>query len=198
MATVGLMAAVLPLCLISILIKTNSPGPIFFKQHRVGRHGHLFRCIKFRTMHPESEKQGTVTAAGDNRITPIGRFLRKFKLDEIPQLWNVLTGNMSFVGPRPDVPGYADRLQGDNRRILELYPGITGPATLKFRDEETLLAQVPDPQRYNDEIIFPEKVRMNLEYLNHWSFGKDIGYILMTVMPGLARKAGLDKKLGLN
>jgi len=95
------------------------------------------------------------------KITPIDRFLRKYKLDEIPQLWNVLIGNMSFVGPRPDVPGYADRLQGDDRRILELYPGITGPATLKFRDEENLLAQVPDPQRYNDEVIFPEKVRLN-------------------------------------
>ena len=139
----------------------------------------------------ESEKHGTVTTAGDSRITPIGRFLRKYKLDEIPQLWNVFIGNMSFVGPRPDVTGYADRLQGDDCKILELYPGITGPATLKFRNEESLLAQVPDPQRYNDEIIFPEKVRLNLEYMDHWSFWKDIGYIIMTIMPGSARKVGL-------
>jgi lipopolysaccharide/colanic/teichoic acid biosynthesis glycosyltransferase len=95
------------------------------------------------------------------------------------------------------VPGYADRLQGDDRRILELYPGITGPATLKFRDEETLFAQAPDPQRYNDDIIFPEKVRLNLEYMDHWSFWKDIGYIIMTILPGFTRKVGLDRKLGL-
>ena len=148
-------------------------------------------------MFPESEKHGSVTTAGDSRITPIGILLRKYKLDEIPQLWNVLIGNMSFVGPRPDVPGYADRLQGDDRRILALYPGITGPATLKFRDEENLLAVISDPQRYNDEVIFPEKVRLNIEYVDHWSFWKDMGYIIMTIMPGFTRTVGLDRKLGL-
>ena len=197
MAVIGFIAAVIPFCLIAILIRTNSPGPLFFKQLRVGRHGRLFRCIKFRTMFPESEKHGSVTTAGDSRITPIGILLRKYKLDEIPQLWNVLIGNMSFVGPRPDVPGYADRLQGDDRRILALYPGITGPATLKFRDEENLLAVISDPQRYNDEVIFPEKVRLNIEYVDHWSFWKDMGYIIMTIMPGFTRTVGLDRKLGL-
>lgn len=197
MAIIGLIITAIPLCIIAVLVVVKSPASPFFKQLRIGRHGRLFQCIKFRTMYPESEKYGTVTMAEDKRITPIGRFLRKYKLDEIPQLWNVLTGNMSFVGPRPDMPGYADRLQGDDRRILELYPGITGPATLKFRNEEILLAQVPDPQRYNDEIIFPEKVRLNLEYIDHWSFWRDIGYIIMTIVPGFSCMVGLDKKLGL-
>jgi len=197
LAVAGLMIASIPALIISFLIKIDSPGPIFFLQMRVGRYGNLFQCIKFRTMFAESEKYGTVTTVGDSRISPIGRLLRKYKLDEIPQLWNVLIGNMSFVGPRPDVPGYMDRLEGDDRRILELYPGITGPATLKFRDEETLLARVPDPQRYNDEIIFLEKVRLNLEYLDSWSFRKDVGYILVTILPGLTKKIGLNRKLGL-
>lgn len=197
MAMIGLIVTMIPLCIIAMLILSNSSRPIFFLQLRVGRHGRLFRCIKFRTMYPESEKLGTVTAAGDGRITPIGSLLRKYKLDEMPQLWNVLIGNMSFVGPRPDVPGYVDRLQGYDRRILELYPGITGPATLRFRNEEYMLSQIPDPQRYNDEIIFPEKVRLNLEYLDNWSFWKDIGYIFITILPGFARTVGINRKLGL-
>ncbi len=197
LAVVGLIIASVPAIIISILIKIDSPGPIFFLQMRVGRYGHLFQCVKFRTMLAQSEKHGTVTKAGDSRITRLGRFLRKYKLDEIPQFWNILIGNMSFVGPRPDVPGYTDKLQGEDRRILKLLPGITGPATLKFISEETLLAQTADPQRYNDEIIFPEKVRLNLKYMDSWSFEKDIGYILLTIIPGLTKKTGLDKRLGL-
>jgi len=196
-AIVGLIVTFVPSCIIALLIILDTSGPPLFKQFRVGRHGNLFQCIKFRTMYSESEKRGTVTSASDNRITPIGRFLRKYKLDEIPQLWNVLVGNMSIVGPRPDVPGYVDLLKGNDRRMLELYPGITGPATLRFRFEEELLAQVNNPQRYNDEVIFPEKVRLNLEYLEHWSFWKDIAYIIATVLPGFTKLIGLDRKLGL-
>ncbi len=124
----------------------------------------------------------TVSVAGEKRITSLGATLRKYKLDELPELWNVLTGDMSFVGPRPDVPGYADRLQGRNRDILLLKPGITGEATLKYRNEEELLARQSDPQRYNDEVIYPDKVRINLEYLEHRTFLGDIHIIIKTFL----------------
>jgi lipopolysaccharide/colanic/teichoic acid biosynthesis glycosyltransferase len=119
-------------------------------------------------------------------------------MDELPQLWNVLVGHMSFVGPRPDVPGYADLLREKDRRLLELYPGITGPATLRFRDEETLLSMVADPQRYNDEVLYPEKVKINLAYLDNWSLWKDMGYILLTIAPGMGRLFGIGRWLGLS
>jgi lipopolysaccharide/colanic/teichoic acid biosynthesis glycosyltransferase len=122
-----------------------------------------------------------VTTAGDSRITVSGRWLRRYKIDELPQLWNVLKGDMSLVGPRPDVEGYADRLEGDERIVLSVRPGITGPASLKYRNEEEILASVDDPVRYNDEVIWPDKVKMNMEYIREWSFGKDIGYIVATV-----------------
>jgi lipopolysaccharide/colanic/teichoic acid biosynthesis glycosyltransferase len=138
-------------------------------------------------MYIGSEHKGTITSAIDNRITPIGHFLRKFKLDELPQLWNVLIGKMSLVGPRPDVAGYADKLMGENRKILELKPGITGPASLYFRNEEEVLAQVDNLKQYNDTVIWPKKVELNLDYYYHWSFWKDIGYILRTILPGLNR-----------
>jgi lipopolysaccharide/colanic/teichoic acid biosynthesis glycosyltransferase len=171
---------------ISFLIITSSPGPVLYRQPRIGRFGKPFACIKFRTMVVGAEKQGPITSSTDSRITPIGRFLRRFKLDELPQLWNVFIGKMSFVGPRPDVPGYADKLEGDaRRRILELRPGITGPASLYFRNEEELLATVPDPKRYNDEVIWPKKVALNLEYAENRSFWKDAGYILITIIPSL-------------
>ena len=124
----------------------------------------------------------SVSVAGESRITPLGAVLRKYKLDELPELWNVLIGDMSFVGPRPDVPGYADLLTGNDRRILELRPGITGPASLKYRDEEKLLATVENPQKYNDTVIFPDKIRINLYYLDHYSFVKDIQMIFCTVL----------------
>ncbi|MGR3572922.1 sugar transferase [Brevirhabdus sp.] len=152
----------------------------FFCQQRVGRGGKLFKVVKLRTMRPVAGT--TVTQAGDVRITRLGAKLRRYKLDELPQLWNVLIGNMSFVGPRPDVPGFMDQLPGSDRKILMLRPGITGPATLKYRNEEVLLAGVDDPERYNAEVIWPDKVRINLEYLNDWSFRKDIGYIVKTVL----------------
>lgn len=163
-------------------LDTGSNG--FFIQPRVGRYGRAFNVIKIRTMRPQGGSLSTITTATDPRVTRLGRFWRKTKIDELPQLFNVLVGQMSVVGPRPDVPGFADRLQGKDRIILELRPGITGPATLAYRDEEALLASVPDPERYNRETIYPEKVRINREYLQNWSFWRDICYILQTLRPG--------------
>ena len=170
------------LLVVAILIKIKMPGgPAFFTQKRVGRHGKLFTMHKFRSM-MVSHSGSSVSVAGEARITPLGAKLRKYKLDELPELWDVLIGNMSFVGPRPDVPGYADQLKGDERRVLELRPGITGPASLKYRDEEELLAKVENPIDYNDTVIYPDKVRINLYYLDHYSFIKDIQMILCTVL----------------
>ncbi len=182
---------------LAVLVRATSPGPALFIQERVGRQGRIFRCAKFRTMGAGAQAQGTVTTAADARVTPLGRWLRRWKLDELPQLWNVLAGRMSFVGPRPDVPGYADRLQGDDRRILELRPGITGPATLLFRDEERLLALAKNPQAFNDAVVYPEKVRLNREYLEAGNFWRDLGYVFATVWPGLTRRLGWDLRLGL-
>ena len=170
------------LIVVAILIKIKMPGgPALFTQKRVGRHGKLFTMHKFRSM-TVSHSGSSVSVAGEARITPLGAKLRKYKLDELPELWDVLIGNMSFVGPRPDVPGYADQLKGDDRRVLELRPGITGPASLKYRDEEELLAKVENPIEYNDTVIYPDKVRINLYYLDHYSFIKDIQMILCTVL----------------
>ena len=152
-----------------------------FVQQRVGRDGILFGAMKIRTMRPSTTNQSTVTARDDPRITRLGRFWRRAKIDELPQLFNVLVGNMSFVGPRPDVPGFADLLQVEDRIVLSVRPGITGPATLKYRNEETLLASVDDPEAYNREVIFPDKVRINREYVENWSFRRDMRYILTTI-----------------
>lgn len=172
---------------IAILIAVRMPGgPVLFRQKRVGRHGRLFTLIKFRTMLPSSVPGSTVSVAGDPRITPLGATLRRLKLDELPELWNVFCGDMSFVGPRPDVPGYADRLTGLDRRVLSLRPGITGPATLRYRNEEQLLASCPDPKTYNDTVIFPDKVRINLSYLDNRSFIGDLRIILYTLLPSLS------------
>ena len=160
-------------------IDTKSNG--FYIQKRVGRNGKLFKLIKIKTMKPHNSIQTTITTKNDIRITNWGSFFRKTKLDELPSLWNVLMGDMSLVGPRPDVPGYADKLVGKDRRILELRPGITGPATLKYANEEELLANAEDPIKYNDEVIFPDKVKINLEYLDNWSLGLDIKIIFRTI-----------------
>ena len=160
-------------------IDTRKNG--FFIQERVGKDGKLFRVIKIRTMRDFPAITTTVTRENDPRITRLGRFWRKTKIDELPQLINVLLGQMSFVGPRPDVPGFADQLTGDDRIILSVRPGITGPATLRFRDEEKLLAQQEDPERYNREIIWPEKVRLNREYIENYSFWNDLKYIWQTI-----------------
>ena len=196
-ALAGLVVLSPLMLVLAVLVRATSSGPALFIQARVGRQGRVFRCAKFRTMCTGAQAQGTVTTAADAWVTPLGRFLRRWKLDELPQLWNVLAGRMSFVGPRPDVPGYADRLQGDDRRILELRPGITGPATLLFRDEERLLALAKNPQAFNDAVVYPEKVRLNREYLETGNFWRDLGYVFATVWPGLTRRLGWDLRLGL-
>ena len=181
-ALIGLLFLWPLLIILAILIKVKMPGgPAFFTQKRVGQYGCLFTMHKFRSM-AVSHDDSSISVAGEARITSFGATLRKYKLDELPELWDVLIGNMSFVGPRPDVPGYADMLTGDDRRMLELRPGITGPASLKYRDEEELLAQVDNPIEYNDKVIFPDKVRINLYYLDHYSFWKDIQIIIYTVL----------------
>ncbi|EKU88231.1 sugar transferase [Bacteroides oleiciplenus] len=170
------------LLLVGILIRIKMPdGPVIFTQKRVGQYGRLFTMYKFRSM-MVNHSGSSISVQGESRITPLGAKLRKYKLDELPELWNVLIGDMSFVGPRPDVPGYADKLEGENRRMLLLKPGITGPASLKYRNEEELLAQQEEPQRYNDEVLFPDKVRINIEYLDHWSFWNDIKIIIYTIL----------------
>lgn len=170
-------------------------GPVFFCQKRVGKDGKFFTCHKFRSM-TVKHNGSTVSVAGDSRITPFGAKLRHYKLDELPGLWDVLIGNMSFVGPRPDVPGYADKLQGDDRDVLKLRPGITGPATLKYRLEDEMISeyvakkQAEGDERpmqeiateYNDNVIYPDKVRLNCYYYRHYSFIKDIQMILCTVL----------------
>ena len=162
-------------------IDTRSNG--FFRQERVGKHGKIFRVIKLRTMRPIKGIDTTVTTLSDQRITLLGRFWRKTKIDELPQLINILLGQMSFVGPRPDVPGFADQLAGEDRIVLSVRPGITGPATLKYKNEEELLAGREDPEKYNAEVIFPDKVRLNKEYIKNYSFIQDLKYIWQTIFP---------------
>lgn len=169
------------LLIVAALIKYKMPGPVFFIQKRIGLNGKEFKMIKFRTMKTD-HGGNSISILGENRITPLGSSLRKYKLDELPELINVLKGDMSFVGPRPDVPGYADKLEGEDRLILKLRPGITGPASLKYANEEEILATVPDPVKYNDEVIFPDKVRINLEYYYTRSFIGDLKIIWRTVV----------------
>ena len=177
--------------IVAILIKKRMPGgPVIYRQQRVGQYGRLFTVYKFRSMKVAGGGKTSIASTEENRITPLGKKLRRYKLDELPELWNVLKGDMSFVGPRPDVPGYADKLKGKDRDILKLKPGITGPASLKYRQEEDLLNTVENPQEYNDKIIYPDKVRLNLYYLEHYSFFKDIEMIVCTVLGRKMRYAG--------
>lgn len=169
-----------PVIAIAVLLaRQDTAASGIFSQQRVGKAGKLFTVYKIRTMRLNSGS--TITTRGDARITPFGAKLRKFKIDELPQLWNVLKGEMSLVGPRPDVPGYMDALEVEARELLKLRPGITGPATLKYRDEEALLAKVEEPKKFNDEVIWPDKVRINLDYMRNYSLTKDIRYLLATV-----------------
>lgn len=192
------------LMVVAVLVKIKMPGgPVFFVQQRVGRDARLFKVHKFRTM-TVNHGGSSVSVAGETRITPLGAKLRHYKLDELPELWDVLIGNMSFVGPRPDVPGYADQLQGEDRDMLKLRPGITGPASLKYRDEEEMIAAyVAQKQKegdtrevqeialwYNDNVIFPDKVRLNCYYYRHYSFIKDIQMIFCTVLGKKMEYAG--------
>ena len=178
---IGLIILLPLLIFVSLAIKIGSSGPIFFSQKRVGKDGKLFTLVKFRSMTVQQDSSSTATARGDVRITKIGAFLRKFKLDELPELWNVVMGEMSLVGPRPDVPGYADSLKGTDRNMLKLRPGITGTASLKYANEEEILAAQEDPQKYNDEVIFPDKVIVNLEYYENQSLWLDIKIIFATI-----------------
>ena len=178
------MSPIIILSWIVASIDTMSNG--FFIQQRVGRNGKLFNIIKVKTMKSVVDINTTITSSDDVRITKIGAFLRKTKIDELPQLWNVLIGKMSFVGPRPDVPGYADKLHSKDRIILSVRPGITGPAQLAYKNEEEVLANQDDAVKYNDEIIWPDKVRINREYVENYSFFKDVFYIWKTIVGGNA------------
>ena len=208
-AFVGLLFLWPVILITAILIKIKMPGgPVFFVQKRVGKDGELFNCHKFRSM-AVAHGGSSVSVAGDSRITPLGAKLRHYKIDELPGLWDVLIGKMSFVGPRPDVPGYADKLTGSDRDVLKLRPGITGPATLKYRVEDEMIAEfvaeikrgenkkikevtgAPDFSTmndqdiavwYNDHIIYPDKVRLNCYYYRNYSFLKDIQMIFATVL----------------
>jgi len=195
-ALIGLLLLWPVLLLVAILVKVKMPGgPVLFVQKRVGKGGKLFNCHKFRTM-MVNHNGSSVSVAGDSRITPLGAKLRHYKLDELPGLWDVLIGNMSFVGPRPDVPGYADKLEGNDRDVLRLRPGITGPATLKYRLEDEMIARYVAKKQaggdtrelqeiaveYNDNVIYPDKVRINCYYYQHYSFIKDIQMIFCTVL----------------
>ncbi len=201
---IGLLIFWPVLLIVAILVKVKMPGgPAFFVQNRVGKDGKLFKCHKFRTM-TVKHSGSTVSVAGDSRITPLGAKLRHYKLDELPGLWDVLIGNMSFVGPRPDVPGYADKLEGDDRDVLKLRPGITGPATLKYRLEDEMISEyVAKKQKegdtrdvqeiaveYNDTVIYPDKVRINCYYYCHYSFWMDIKMIFATVLSKNIEYAG--------
>lgn len=225
-ALLGLLFLWPVLVVVAILVKVKMPGgPVFFVQERVGKDGRIFKCHKFRTMRVRlgaspSTGSGTssgagngardgwssVSVAGDSRITPLGAVLRHYKLDELPELWDVLIGNMSFVGPRPDVPGYADKLVGADRDVLKLRPGITGPATLKYRLEDEMISEYVASRQaagdtrpmqeiateYNDSVIYPDKVRLNCYYYRHYSFLKDIEMIFATVLGFKVRFAGED------
>ena len=203
-ALIGLMFLWPLLLIVVVLVKMKMPGgPVFFCQKRVGKDGKLFTCHKFRTMMVK-HSGSTVSVAGDSRITPFGATLRHYKLDELPGLWDVLIGNMSFVGPRPDVPGYADKLVGDDRDVLKLRPGITGPATLKYRLEDEMISEYVTKKQtegdkrpiqeiateYNDNIIYPDKVRLNCYYYRHYSFVKDVEMIFATVFGFKVKFAG--------
>lgn len=210
---VGIIVLSPVLLIVALLIKWKMPGPILFCQQRVGRYGRIFTVYKFRTMTVKAEasvasrnsEASSIASQEQSRITPLGEKLRRYKLDELPELWNVLKGDMSFVGPRPDVPGYADQLQGEDREVLLLRPGITGPASLKYRNEDDILEAVDEAlqkgrsglpmgittvQEYNDNVIYPDKVRLNRYYLHHYSFIKDIQMIVCTVLGKRMEYAG--------
>ena len=203
-AFLGLMFLWPILLIVAIMVKIKMPGgPVLFVQKRVGKGGKFFDCHKFRSM-TVNHNGSTVSVAGDARITPFGAKLRHYKLDELPGLWDVLIGNMSFVGPRPDVPGYADKLQGDDRDVLNLRPGITGPATLKYRLEDEMISEYVAKKQaegdtrpmqeiateYNDMVIYPDKVRLNCYYYRHYSFWKDIEMMFATVLGFKVKFAG--------
>ena len=178
---IGLIVLFPIFIVVSVLVKISSEGPVFFVQKRIGKNGKVFQIIKFRSMAVTQSSDSTISVKGDVRITKFGAFLRKYKIDEFPELFNVLRGDMSIVGPRPDVSGYADKLEGENVLILELRPGITGPASLKYANEEEILALQEDPVKYNDEVIYPDKIKLNLDYYHNNNLWVDIKIIFATI-----------------
>ena len=191
-AAAALLAAAPVLLLVAAAVRVVDGGPVLFRHARLGRDLRPFRMLKFRTMQPDAARFGPITKAGDPRVTPLGAVLRRHKLDELPQLWNVVTGEMSLVGPRPDVPGYLDLL--DERRfaaVRRLRPGITGPATLALAHEERLLAEVKDPTRFNDEVLFPLKSELNLRYAGEVTFRGDLAVLWDTLFRRGARALDL-------
>lgn len=175
-----LLWPLIALCWMIAALETRSNG--FFIQKRIGRHGKIIEVYKIKTMYTTNTPRSSITVHNFSSITRSGAFFRKYKLDELPQLFNVLFGTMSFVGPRPDVPGYADKLEGSNRIILLLRPGITGPASIKYKDEESLLSLSDDPVFYNDNVIWPDKVRINKKYFSNYSLLNDLRYIFQTIL----------------
>lgn len=178
LAILCLIIFIFPILFIFIFVTIDIGMSGFFIQERVGKNGKAFNLYKFRTM--KGEYSSSITT-GEMRITKLGKFLRRYKLDEIPQIFNILKGDMSWVGPRPDVFGYADKLEGEDRIILSVKPGITGPAQLKYRNEEEILSTVKDPKLYNDNIIWKDKVKINKDYIENWSFTNDVNYLLRTI-----------------
>jgi lipopolysaccharide/colanic/teichoic acid biosynthesis glycosyltransferase len=181
MAICGVIFLAPLLVIVAILIKLTSKGNVFYTQGRIGRYGKTFTIIKFRSMTVDHGDSNTVTVGGDIRITKFGAFMRKYKLDELPELLNILKGDMSFVGPRPDLPGYADNLKGEDRKILNLRPGITGVASLKYANEEKILSAQKDPIKFHDEVIYPDKVKLNLDYYYNNNVWVDIKIIFATI-----------------
>ena len=181
MAICGVIFLAPLLVIVAILIKLTSKGNMFYTQGRIGRYGKTFTIIKFRSMTVDHGDSNTVTVGGDMRITKFGAFMRKYKLDELPELLNILKGDMSFVGPRPDLPGYADNLTGEDRKILNLRPGITGVASLKYANEEKILSAQKDPIKFHDEVIYPDKVKLNLDYYYNNNLWVDIKIIFATI-----------------
>lgn len=177
----GLLVLALPFCMVAIIIKLTSKGPVYFRQERVGKNGKTFRIYKFRTMTVNAEAQGMqITVGADRRITKIGQILRKTKIDELPQLINVLKGEMSFVGPRPEVPRYVELYSDYQKNILKIKPGITELASIVYRDENEVLAQSEDPEKTYIEEIMPKKIELNMEYMQKMSFWYDIKLIFKT------------------
>jgi lipopolysaccharide/colanic/teichoic acid biosynthesis glycosyltransferase len=184
LSLVGLLSIGWIIVIVFFIASIDTKNNGFFLQKRVGKNGKFFKILKIRTMRFSKYLITTVTISGDSRITVSGTFFRKWKIDELPQLVNILLGQMSFVGPRPDVPGYANKLQGDDRIVLSVRPGITGPAQLTYRNEEDILSDQIDVVRYNDEVIWPDKVKINKDYVKNYSFLKDIYYIWKTIVGG--------------
>jgi len=181
LAGIGAVVAAPVLLLIAGVVALEDSGPVFYGQRRVGRNGRPFRMWKFRTMYPDADKHGLLTVDGVSRVTPTGRWLRRWKLDELPQLWNVLRGEMSLVGPRPEVELYVNKYSPEQRQVLELVPGITDPASITYRNESALLAEAGDPEQYYVQTLMPEKIRLNLEYASRASVFSDLRLVLRTI-----------------